>query len=348
MRPVLTLTLLAATLTAIAMSPPPPPDTPVKPTAVPLPKTSTTRPTLKFDTDAYDFGTTNAFKTLTGTFTFHNVSSVPLKFKQPQTTCGCAVARVTPDCLQPGARGELEFNLNLSLFMRGPVEKLIYLETEPAGFVNVLHVKANLIPLYDTDPLSLNFNDIRIGSRTNATVRLWRNDTKPLEITRLAASQSNVTARLEPIATNNTARLQIDFRVEGPPRWFYERVYIFSTLNPTQEVAAVPIYARIVGDVVLSREEIYWAVVNLEQPGFRTLRVKASDPTRQLEIKNLACSLPYVALETAPGAGGVGYEITARLRRLPAATERGAITFDTNMPTQPRITVPLIINMLRF
>jgi hypothetical protein len=316
--------------------------------AVPL--LAATKPShLKFDSTVCDFGTTNTPRSLTGTFSFQNNGSETLTLRRPVTSCGCAIARVEPERLSPAQRGELVFTINLSNYMRGPIEKHIYVQADRPGETGVtLTAKANLIPLFDTEPMQLSFGELRVGESTNATVRLWRTDGKPLEITTITPSQPNITARLEPLPnSNNTAYVHVELKGEGLPRWFYERVGL-RTATETQDVAVVPIYARFVGDVVLSREEIYWAVVNRLLPGTRTFRVKASDPARKLEIKNLTCTLPDITMQMAPGPGGIGYEITLQLRRLPPETVRGTISFDTDVPSQPKITIPITINMLRF
>ncbi len=315
--------------------------------AVPLLAATPSR--LKFDSTVCDFGTTNTPPSLTGTFTFQNSGSTPMMLRRPVTSCGCAVASVKPERLQPGKRGELVFTITLAVYMRGAIEKQIYIQADNPGEMGVtLIAKANLIPLYDTEPMQISLGELRLNAVTNATIRLWRTDGKPLDIARLQPSQSNITARIEPLAnSNNTATVQVEIKGGGTPHWFYERIGFYRE-GSTQEVAMVPIYARIVGDVVLSREEVYWAIVNRAMPGSRSFRVKASDPSRTLTITNLACTVPGVAMNSAPGPGGVGYEVTLELHRLPAQTVRGTISFDTNMPSQPKVTIPITINILKF
>ncbi|MCX7887320.1 MAG: hypothetical protein N3B01_08745, partial [Verrucomicrobiae bacterium] len=127
----------------------------------------------------------------------------------------------------------------------------------------------------------------------------------------------------------------------------YERVD-FYTACATQAVVSLPIYARFVGDVVLNREEIYWAIVNRAMPGTRTFRVKGSDPSLALSISNLSCTIPGVEMKATPLQGESGYEVTLELRRVPRETVRGEISFETNAASQPRITLPITINVLRF
>src|SRR6187431_496760 len=70
-------------------------------------------PKIQFDQTVYDFGTTSLVDRVSGTFTFKNVGDGTLKINKPTTSCGCTVAGVKPDVLQPGEKGELAFSLNL-------------------------------------------------------------------------------------------------------------------------------------------------------------------------------------------------------------------------------------------
>jgi len=353
MRDILIAWVIAGPLMAQGMAVPPRPSEQGGPMPS-APRAAVSTPALppipvRVEPREYNFGTTNTPPSLTGTFTFQNIGNEPIRFRKPSTSCGCAVASLEPPVLPPGGEGKLTFVINLTGFTRGKIEKQIYVQAEgysPTG--TTLTIKADLVPLYENDPMQLNLGDMRLGETTNFTVRLWRTDNQPLDITRLQPSQPSIVARMEPVpGSNSVATLQIAVKAEGNPRWVYERIGLYAA-NPTQEVASVPIYGRFVGDIVLSREEIYWAVVNRQIPGSRSFRVRASDPKQKLEIRNLTCTLKEVALTCRPLPEAQGYEVLIELKNLPAATTKGTISFETNMPGQPRVTVPLTINMLRF
>src|SRR6476619_1745054 len=70
-------------------------------------------PKIQFDQTVYDFGKTSQVERVTGTFTFKNAGDGVLKINKPTTSCGCTVASLKSDVLQPGEKGELTFTLNL-------------------------------------------------------------------------------------------------------------------------------------------------------------------------------------------------------------------------------------------
>src|SRR5437867_12688674 len=64
-------------------------------------------PKIKFDQTLYDFGVTSLVEAVTGTFTFQNVGDGVLEIGKPKPSCGCTVAKVSPEKLPPGTKGEL-------------------------------------------------------------------------------------------------------------------------------------------------------------------------------------------------------------------------------------------------
>jgi len=66
-------------------------------------------PKIQFDQTVYDFGKTSQVETVSGVFKFKNIGDGILKLEPPKPSCGCTVAELKPDTLQPGETGELPF-----------------------------------------------------------------------------------------------------------------------------------------------------------------------------------------------------------------------------------------------
>jgi hypothetical protein len=232
--------------------------------------------------------------------------------------------------------------------MRGQIEKQIHIEPDLPGAAAVsLVTKVNVVPLYDADPMQVNLGDMREGASTNLSVRVWRADKKSLGSIALQPSQPFIVATLEPLPGKGAeAMMQVQITADGKPRWLYERVAVLAG-TPTQEVAAVNLYGRVVGEVVMSREEIYWAVVKGRATTTRSFRVSSSTPGKKFKIGNLACTLKEVQIRSDPLLDGQGYEVTIELRQIPARTTRGEISFTTSLEKQPRMSLPITINVIQ-
>jgi len=55
---------------------------------------------------------TSLVATVSGVFKFKNAGDAVLKVEPPKPSCGCTVAELKPDTLQPGETGELPFTLH--------------------------------------------------------------------------------------------------------------------------------------------------------------------------------------------------------------------------------------------
>jgi hypothetical protein len=112
-------------------------------------------PKIQFDQTVYDFGKTSQVATVSGVFKFKNAGDGILKVEPPKPSCGCTVAELKPDTLQPGETGELPFTFNLGLY-RATLEKHIAVRSNDPQTPEVsLTIKADYTPLYDINPMTL-------------------------------------------------------------------------------------------------------------------------------------------------------------------------------------------------
>jgi hypothetical protein len=188
------------------------------------PAKTTGKPKIKFDQTVYDFGKTSQVEKVSGTFTFQNVGDAPLKMGKPTTTCGCTVAGVKPEVLQPGEKGQLDFSLSLGR-TRQIIQKNIIVESnDPDSPKTTLTVKADYTPLYQIAPISF-YTNIRKGETTNLTATVSRSDGKPFTVAKIKPSQSWIEAKAEPVpnSTNHAVQIKATLKPEGSPRYFKEK-----------------------------------------------------------------------------------------------------------------------------
>ena len=325
-----------------------PPAETAKPPAGPAPK-------LQFDSTVYDFGATSLVESVTGTFTFHNAGDAELKLQKPVPSCGCTVASVKPDVLKPGEKGELVFTLRLG-GNRGHVEKHINVPSNDPQSPNInLAIKTELVQILEVTPAQVMIGDIRQGTTTNVTVQVRRTDGKALSILKAEVTGNSVLrARVEPWDTNQTAKVIIEVVGEGQPRRFSDQVKISIDGN-TQVVASIPVQGQLMGDVNITPEQVFWGIPDPERwPGTypeamttRRITVTAGQPGKPLEIQNVTSSLKEVSIELVTVEKGKTYILVAKLTVAPKEPTRGTISFDTNVPSQPKIVVPVTINVLK-
>ena len=313
-------------------------------------------PKLQFDQTVYDFGKTSMVETVSGTFKFKNVGDALLKLEPPKPSCGCTIAGLKPDILKPGESGELAFTLNLG-HARANMEKHISVASnDPQSPEVSLTIKVDYTPLYDMNPPTLVTN-LEFGvNHAVLFTSLTRTDGKPLHILSLSASKPWVMVQAEPDTTTNasTVRFRITIQRDGPPRRFNEYVHVYTTDQTNSSVATIYLFGQMLGEVSVSPEALYWSVTDgvpqptgrLEAMVMRQMTVRSASGTA-FELKNPQSSIPGIHFAMVRKEAGKVYELTAKLDQTPAQTVSGNVSFETSVAAQPRIEVPVIVNVFK-
>ena len=313
-------------------------------------------PKIQFDQTVYDFGKTSQVAIVSGVFKFKNTGDGILKVEPPKPSCGCTVADLKPDTLAPGATGELSFTLSLGV-SKAAMEKHIAVRSNDPQTPDVsLTIKVDYTPLYDVSPMTLTPN-LAFGSNdVTQFATVTRTDGKPLQIVKLDTSKPWITATVEPGAKPDdaAARIRIAVQRDGSPRRFNEYVRVYTTGETNTPASSIYLYGQIMGEVSLSPEALYWSIPNTTNtPAARpeaqtTQRVTIRSADGQaIELKNPQSSIKGINVELVTKEAGKVYELVARLDDVPASTVGGNVSFETSVAAQPKIEVPVIINVFK-
>jgi hypothetical protein len=315
-------------------------------------------PKIQFDQLVYDFGKTSQVATVSGVFKFKNIGDGILKLEPPKPSCGCTVAGLKPDTLQPGETGELPFTLHIGQ-VKAQLDKRIAVKSNDPQTPEVsLTIKVDYTPLYDINPMTL-APMLAFGvNNTDQFTTITRTDGKPLRIVRLDTSKPWITAKVEPGAKADdvTARIRVTIQREGSPRRFNEFVQVYTAEQTNTPVSNIYIYGQIMGEVSLSPEALYWSI-----PITTTTNTPAERPEAQItqrvtirstggqtiELKNPQSSIKGMKVELVSKEAGKVYELVARLDEVPASSVSGNVSFETSVAAQPRIEVPVIVNVFK-
>ena len=316
-------------------------------------------PKIQFDQMVYDFGKTSQVATVSGVFKFKNIGDGVLKLEPPKPSCGCTVAELKPDTLQPGETGELPFTLHLGQVKAQFDKRITVKSNDPQTPEVSLTIKVDYTPLYDINPITL-APQLAFGvNDTDQFTTITRTDGKPLRIVRLDGSKPWITAKVEPgaKADDATERIRITIQRDGPPRRFNEFVQVYTAEQTNTPASGIYLYGQIMGEISLSPESLYWSVPNTtnttnapaERPEAQiTQRVTIrSAAGKAIELKNPQSSIKGMKVELVPKEAGKVYELVARLDEVPATTISGSVSFETSVAAQPRIEIPVIVNVFK-
>lgn len=311
-------------------------------------------PKIQFEQTVYDFGPTSQVSAVTGVFKYKNTGTAVLKIEPPKPGCGCTLAELKPDTLQPGETGELPFTLHLGQVKAVFDKPIVVKSNDPETPEVTLRIKADYTPLFDVNPIALasqlSFGVNVVTQFTNLT----RTDGKPLRIERFVASKPWITAQAEPAAepADANARIRVTIQREGAPRRFSEFVQVFVAGETNAPVASIFVHGQIQGEVVLNPEALYWSIPGASQPGAERPEAQAvqrvtirSADGKAIELKNPQSSITGIKAELVTKEAGKVYELVARLETPPTTTVSGSVSFETSVAAQSRIEVPVIVNV---
>ena len=313
-------------------------------------------PQLQFSQTVYDFGKTSQVANVSGIFRFRNAGDGTLKLEPPKPSCGCTVAELKPATLPPGGTGELSFVLNLGLY-RAVIEKHIAVKSNDPRTPEVsLTIKVDYTPLYDINPMTIPASLAFGVTNADQFTTITRTDGKPLQITRLETSKPWIIATVEPGAgaAGTTARIHVAIQRDGPPRRFYEYVHVYTADQTNTPMSHVYLYGQIMGQVSLSPEALYWSITDAaktvsdrpEAQATRSVTIRSADG-KAMELKNPQTTVKGLKVQLLPKEAGKVYELIARLDDVPASTVSGNVSFETSVADQPRIELPVIVNVFK-
>jgi hypothetical protein len=313
-------------------------------------------PKIQFENTIYDFGKTTQVTTVSGVFKFKNLGGEVLKIQPPKPSCGCTLAELKSDTLQPGESGELPFTLHLGQVKAVFEKHISVISNDPATPEVTLTIKADYTPLYEVNPLTL---APRLEFGVNDTAEfttLSRSDGKPLRIAKLDVSKPWIKATVEPSdgLDANSARIRVAIHREGTPRRFNEYVHVYVVDQPDAPVISLFVYGKIMGEISMTPEALYWSVTGAaktatdrpEAQVTRRVTIRSADG-KPFTLKKPQSTIKGLEVELVPKESGKAYELVARLAEAPASTLSGKVSFETSVASQPTIELPVVVNVFK-
>jgi hypothetical protein len=246
--------------------------------------------------------------------------------------------------------------LNLG-FSRANLEKHITVRSnDPKTPESSLAIKVDYTPLYEITPLTLTPILAFGTNETEQFATLTRTDGKPLQLAKLETSKDWITATLEPSAPGDgkSTRIRVTVKRDGLPRRFNEYVHVYAGEQTNTPVSNIYLYGEVMGEVALSPEALYWSIASAAKTSAQgveaqiTRRVTIRSASGQtIELKNLKSTIKGLNVQLLPKEPGKVYELIARLDDVPATTISGNVSFETSVPAQSRIVLPVIVNVFK-
>lgn len=312
-------------------------------------------PVIQFDTNFCDLGKLTAPGKVSGAFQFKNTGNALLELARPDTSCGCTVAKVSPDKLAPGQTGEITYTINLDHVM-GQVQKQIMVHSNDPKTPEVdLTVQLDYTPLYELSPMVLRMALPADKDEAQATFTIVRNDGQPLGIKNLVTSQKWVSAALDPSVTRNASSGQVNVTVHrppNPPSTLIANVQMWASNQVDRPVQTMFLSCDMQGELSASPAQIYWVIPNFGdsitnypvQSLTRTVELK-SILDRPVKIENVRSSIKGMSAQVTPSDGGKLFTLILKFAELPREFTSGDVTIGTSSSFLPRLKVPVVVSV---
>jgi len=203
-------------------------------------------PVISVDRPVYDFGTLNQGKKLEHTFTITNKGDAPLTILRTHSSCGCTVAKVSTNTIDPGKTAELKTTFDSASFS-GKVSKTITIETnDPAKPSYTLTIKGSVTEDLVVSPRQLNLGAVKAGTSKQYEISLENGGGKPLRIVAVSTPMQQVkaTALKQLLKPGETTKITVIVSPKIDDR-FLSGYLSISTDSSSKPEITVPIYGSV-------------------------------------------------------------------------------------------------------
>ncbi|HEV2454278.1 MAG TPA: DUF1573 domain-containing protein [Verrucomicrobiae bacterium] len=312
-------------------------------------------PVIQFDTNFCDLGKLTAPGKVSGTFKFKNTGDAVLELAQPDTSCGCTVAKVSPDKLAPGGTGEISYTINLDHAM-GQVQKEIMVHSNDPKTPEVdLTVQLDYTPLYQLSPMVLRMTLPADQDTAQTSFTIVRNDGQPLALAKLATSQKWVSATIDPSATPQASSAQVNVTVARPPHppfMLIANVQLWASNQVDRPVQTMFLSCDIQGELKATPARIYWVIPDFgdsitnypDQSLTRTVELK-SLLDKPVRIEHVRSNVKGLNAEVTPSNTGKLFTLILKFAELPQQFTSGDVTIDTSSAFLPELKVPVVVSV---
>jgi len=286
---------------------PAPPSAPF-PVLPPVPE-SGPPPRIELAGDTADFGVILQGAEMPHVFTVHNRGEGPLRLIEAIASCGCAAVMPDRREIPPGESGEIKILFRSGSYV-GPQHKTISLRTnDPARPVSILHMKADVKPLFLFDPVMLNIGEMKRGEQIVREVTVRETQGKPFTVESVQSTSTYVKGEMLPEGSEGGAvrRLRVTVTAEGIPGGFVGHLAV--RVNRPGVIPVLVVQGVLSGNVSIFPQSLFLGMVRQDQAfplQSLVLRARGDAP---IAVKSVDTGVPWLKAEVKTVVEGRTYQI---------------------------------------
>ena len=333
-------TLVALLDGAPAPATAPPTASPAVPPTAPIPAG---KAEIIFDSLTIDLGTVIRGDPATKHVTFTNTGSDPLIISAVKPSCGCTTVHGGQQAVDPGKQGSFELSLDTGRFI-GDVAKTVDVESNASNGVVRLTLKSKIWSPVTLVPPGITFGSVIKGTKVEPRViAITVSEPEPLNLGPITCSNPYFQTEMKTIEEGRKYQLTISVPELGDQP--QDADIVLQLGHPKMKEMKLSTFVNPVEAVVVQPAEFVRSAATLKSSPTSSVTIFCHDPALEtFDLTDLAFS----------GGGGVTvsfeHQANAKWGRInltfppdfdPAAAKDTHVSFHTNHPRYPQITVPV-------
>lgn len=303
------------------------------------------QPRLVVKDAVFDFGSVEQGELVEHSFIVENQGEAPLDIKRIVPSCGCSLADLEKNLVEPHAKTTIKTSFDTSGFWGSKVKTFRIYSNDQTSPSFLLTVQGEVKRDVTVNPPRLYFGDVQKGASLKRAATITVGAKSSIDLLEVISHSNFLEVSDQDINDRGRKgkRISVELKGDLPIGIFRDRVVV-KTSSEKNPVITLPVFARIKGDLTVEPAEVSFGLV--ENGAIESLSkvVRLANSSSQ-NIKILSIESEPPSIETAVKVirPGKELEITIRISKDTSSVVRGKVTIKTDHPDpdQQNVTIPI-------
>ena len=311
--------------------------------AIETPKLAT--PQFNVKAPIFDFGSVKQGAKITHEFVLENAGNLPLEIQKISPACGCTAAELSNKTIAPGQSEPLKVTFDTDGF-HGPKDKTVRIySNDPKEPMKVLRIKGIIMRDITVIPSRIYFGEVRFAGKNEKILKVILDNPSSVLVKKVTSDSEFINVSHEKLKNNtqHSGNIIVKIKQNAPIGQLRSRISI-KTNSKENPVIVVPVFAKIVGDLVLQPSDITFGYVDSSNNDTISKSIKlinsGEENIKVLSIEGTGEKIKAFVRETLPGRE---YEIIVSLQPAVVGAIKEELIIKTNHSDtkQKDVTLPV-------
>jgi hypothetical protein len=302
-------------------------------------------PRIYCEKPTHEFGDRGQNEKFDVPFVLENRGDAELKIIDINLSCGCTKGDIPTKELKPGEKTTLTISVDTGKKGPGKHDFKSRIHSNDADHpVYTLSLRGRIVPAFSA-PTDLALGDIRRGEAKTATIRVERLKGSKSVITSVNCTAPFISARITTSPTGDNEFYVVELGVSNTaPAGPIDHILSMQTDDPKQRTLTVNVGGRVVSEVEVSLERVFFGPVNLKDGPARDILITQafSRDGKDFKVLEAAAKGTHLDIAVEPVKEGQTYRVRVKVKPdTPAGALTDTLTIKTTNENFKAIEVPV-------